>query len=97
MFGRYLTVDVRSSPQADPRQDRAFLLPSLTPHGISLSVDNSLVRSVPTAKNLGVALDNQLSFKAHISLIHTAAILAKLPITSVVVVPHEVMGWQTAQ
>lgn len=35
--------------------------------------------------------------KSIISLIQTAAILANLPITSLVVVPHDVMGWQTAQ
>ena len=34
---------------------------------LTISIDNALVTSVPTAKNLGVVLDSQLSFKAHIA------------------------------
>ena len=42
-------------------------MPLLIRHYLTLSVDNTLVTSVPTAKNLGVVLDSQLSFKAHIA------------------------------
>ena len=34
---------------------------------LTISIDNALVTSVPTARNLGVVLDSQLSFKAHIA------------------------------
>ena len=36
---------------------------------LTISVDNALVSSGTTAKNLGVILDSQLSFKAHISAV----------------------------
>ena len=34
---------------------------------LTIPIDNALVTSVTTAKNLGVILDSQLSFKAHIA------------------------------
>ena len=34
---------------------------------LTISVDNTLVSSVPTARNLGVVLDSHLSFKEHIA------------------------------
>ena len=34
---------------------------------LTISIDNALVTSVPTARNLGVVLDSQLSYKAHIA------------------------------
>ena len=36
---------------------------------LTISIDNALVTSVPTAKNLGVVLDSQMSFKAHIAAV----------------------------
>ena len=36
---------------------------------LTISVDNAMVTSAPTAKNLGIVLDSQLSFKTHIAAV----------------------------
>ena len=44
-----------------------FLTKSCPMQELTISIDNATVASTPSAKNLGVVLDSQLSFKAHIA------------------------------
>ena len=59
-------MDVFSPPRAEPRQD-FFPAKSCPTQDLTIAIDNALVTSVPTAKNL--VLDSQLSFKSHITAV----------------------------